>query len=174
MTATKCSHAAARYAESQPGVPCEECRAFIDRDGSLMAADVARQRYPMYRTSIDEQEARWRPSSRPRGRILGASEQERKSNRNFLITCAAVLAVIAVVVWIVAFSNKSSTTPAEERASINCPSFSARANGECGSVQADEQAKHKEEVESEAHEAESVLKKRKAEETASAVEGAGK
>lgn len=172
MTAAKCSHAAARYAVSQPSVPCEECRAFIDRDGSPMTADVARQRYPMYRTSIDEHETRWH-HSRPRGRILGASEQERKSNRNFLITCAAVLAVIAVVVWIVAFSNKSSMTPAEERASINCPSFSARANGECGSVQADEQAKHKEEVESEAHEAESVLKKRRAEETANAVEGIG-
>lgn len=44
------------------------------------------------------------------------------------------------------------------------------ANGECESGQDAEQAKHKEEVESEAHEAEAVIKKRKAEETASAVE----
>lgn len=169
----KCPHAAAQHAASLPGVPCEECRAFVDSDGSLMTAEVARQRYPAYRTSFDENEARWR-ASKAAGRILGASEQERKSNRNFLLTCAAVLAVIAIVVWVVAFSNKSSTTPAEERASLNCPSFSARANGECSSVQADEQAKHKEQVESEAHEVEGVIKKRKAEEAASAVEGAGK
>jgi hypothetical protein len=55
-------------AASLPGIPCEECRAFIDRDGSLMTAEVARQRYPVYRTGIDENEARWRPvsASKPR------------------------------------------------------------------------------------------------------------
>lgn len=33
----------------------------MDSDGSLMTADVARQRYPAYKTSFDEHEARWRP-----------------------------------------------------------------------------------------------------------------
>lgn len=176
-SANKCPHAAAQHAVSLPGVPCEECRAFIDRDGSLMTAEVARQRYPAYRTSFDENEARWhpvRPTVPPRkhANILGTSEQERKSNRNFLITCAAALAVIAIIIWVVAFSHKPAPeTQAEKAASNNCPSFSARANGECGSVQADEQAKHKEEVESEEHEAESVIKKRAAEENANAIEG---
>jgi hypothetical protein len=68
-------------------------------------------------------------------------------------------------------SGCKGETQAEKEASFNCPSFSARANGECESVQADEQAKHKEEVESELREAEDVIKKRRAEETASAVEG---
>jgi hypothetical protein len=169
----KCLHSAAQMAASLPAVPCEECRAFIDRDGSSMSADVARQRYPMYRTSIDENQARWYPAvPSPLHSVLGASEQERKSNRNFLVVCAGILAVIAIVVWIVAFSHKPSAETAPERAaSENCPSFSARANGECGSVQADEQAKHKEAVESEAHEAESVIKKRAAEENANAIEG---
>jgi len=175
-TERKCPHSAAQMAASLPAVPCEECRAFIDRDGSLMSADVARQRYPMYRTSIDENQARWYPAQpavpSPRHSVLGTSVQERKSNRNFLFVCAGILAVIAIVVWIVAFSHKPSAETASERAaSENCPSFSARANGECGSVQADEQAKHKEAVESEAHEAESVIKKRAAEENANAIEG---
>jgi hypothetical protein len=178
-SASRCTHAAARHAVSLPGVPCEECRAFVDTDGSLMTAEVARQCYPAYRTSFDEHEARWYPArpttgAKTRVNILGTSEQERRNNRNFLITCAAILAVIAIVVWVVAFSNTKSETPAERAASENCPSFSARANGECGSVQADEQTKHKEEVESEEHEAESVIKKRKAEETAGAVEEATK
>jgi len=77
---------------------------------------------------------------------------------------AALLAAFAVA------GCKGETT-AEKAASEHCPSFSARANGECESVQADGQAKHKEEVESEEHEAEDVIKKRRAEETASAVEG---
>jgi hypothetical protein len=61
-SAGKCPHAAAQHAVSLPGVPCEECRAFVDSDGSLMTADVARQRYPAYRTSFDEAEARWNPA----------------------------------------------------------------------------------------------------------------
>jgi hypothetical protein len=180
ISASKCPHAAAQQAASLPGVPCEECRAFVDRDGSLMTADVARQRYPVYRTSFDENEARWHSTRSPmrpkqRANILGRSEQERKSNIKFLAWCALALSVVVFVVWVVAFSHKpASETPAEKAASYNCPSFSARANGECGSVQSDEQAKQKEEVESEQHEGEAVIKKRKAEGTASAIEEATK
>jgi len=172
----KCPHSAAQMAASLPAVPCEECRAFIDRDGSLMTADVARQRYPMYRTGIDEHEARWRPAqpaapTPPRRSVLGTSAQERRSNRNFLITCAGIAAVIVIVVLVLVLGNNKGESQAERAASQNCPSFSARANGECGSVQADEQAEHKEQVESEAHEAEAVIKKRAAEADANVIEG---
>jgi hypothetical protein len=173
-SAAKCPHSAAQMAASLPAVPCEECRSFIDRDGSLMTADIARQRYPMYRTGIDEHEARWRPAqpAPSAGRnFLGSSEQERRSNRNFLITCAGVATVIVIVVLVLVFGNNKGESQAERAASQNCPSFSTRANGECGSVQADEQAKHKEQVESEEHEAEAVIKKRAAEADANAIEG---
>lgn len=81
--------------------------------------------------------------------------------------------LVLMAAAVLAISGCGGTeTPAEKAASENCPSFSARANGECGSVQADHQAKHKEEVESEAHEAEAVIKHRAAEETASQLERA--
>jgi hypothetical protein len=40
----------------------------VDSDGSLMTADVARQRYPIYKTSFDETEARWHPVSASKSR----------------------------------------------------------------------------------------------------------
>lgn len=83
------------------------------------------------------------------------------------------ISVLAILAALALAGCSGGETTAEKAASENCPSFSARANGECGSVQADQQAKHKEEVQSELHETEGVLKKRRAEEAASAVEGVG-
>jgi hypothetical protein len=167
----KCTHAAAQHAVSLPGVPCEECRAFVDRDGSLMNADMARQRYPAYRTSFDEHEARWRPRKTP-GRILGTSEQERRSNIKFLVWSAVVVAAILLVVGIVVFGGHQSQ--ANQEAVQHCPGVAQAFEGKCGSVRQDEQTQHDEQVESEAHEVEGVIKHRAAEETANAVEGAAK
>lgn len=172
---SKCPHAAAQQAASLPGTPCEECRAFIDSDGSLMSADVARQRYPTYRTSFDENEARWRPSrTRERVNILGTSEQERKGNIKFLVWSAVVLTIVIFVVGIVVFGGGNGESRAEKEAVQNCPGVAQAFEGKCGSKEQDERTKHDEQVESEAHEVEGVIKKRKAEETAGAVEEATK
>lgn len=59
---TGCAHVAARYAHQMPCVPCETCKAWIDRDGSLMDADTARQRYPEHVANINSTAARWHPA----------------------------------------------------------------------------------------------------------------
>lgn len=167
MAPRTCTHAAAQHAASLPGVPCEECRAFVDRDGTLMTADVARERYPAYRTSFDEHEARWHPRKVP-GRILGTSEQERKSNIKFLVWSAVVVAVVLLVVGIVVFGGHQSQ--ANQEAIQDCPGVAQGLEGKCGSVQQDEQTKHEEQIDKEKNEVENVLKKRQAEETAGAIE----
>lgn len=143
----------------------------MDSDGSLMTADVARQRYPAYKTSFDEHEARWHPRKAP-GRILGTSERERKSNIKFLVWSAVVLAVVLLVVGIVVFGGRESR--GNQEAVQDCPGVAQGVEGKCGSVQQDEQTKHEEQIDKEKNEVENVLKKRQAEETAGAIEEASK
>jgi hypothetical protein len=57
----------------------------VDSDGSLMTADVARQRYPAYRTSFDENEARWHPipASKPRRQPVTRSGYKTRKEYRF-------------------------------------------------------------------------------------------
>ncbi len=82
----------------------------------------------------------------------------------------AVLSVLAALL----LAGCGEESQAEQEAVKNCPGVSQAFEGKCGSKAQDEQTKHEEQVESEEHEAEAVIKHRAAEETANQIEEAAK
>jgi hypothetical protein len=85
-----------------------------------------------------------------------------------ILVLPLMLAALAVA------SGCGEESQAEKEAVNNCPGVAQAFEGKCGSKEQDERTKHDEQVESEGHEIEGVIKHRAAEESANAIEEATK
>jgi hypothetical protein len=66
-----------------------------------MTAEVARQRYPVYRTGIDENEARWRPVSAPKPKRQPVTRSGYKTRKEYRFAKKKERRAIEKNVWAV-------------------------------------------------------------------------
>ena len=58
MNGARCPHVPAEHAQRWAPVECPTCLGWVDHDGSLISADLARQKYPAAQAVIDQFEPR--------------------------------------------------------------------------------------------------------------------
>jgi hypothetical protein len=103
-TATKCPHVPPSEAQRWAPIACDFCLGYVDRDGTVMSADVARQRHPDFAAIMDRTEPRYRALRQPqpqpstRKSITRGSWTVAKFSGNLLILLV-VLPVLAVLVF---------------------------------------------------------------------------